>query len=131
MIIAPAVDLSNDDDILEAVVSNPSVKDAVSAFLSSTARVGLLRTCIHVLQSELCCVELEAGRGVVLASSEATTCVIGVVLCPSSSKASVAHFDESCCSSSETVERWLRGMKEPRVYLAGGYQVRSVFPSLL
>lgn len=56
-----------------------------------------------------------------LGSTDATTCVIAVLIDPPSGTAAAAHFDSASAASVASVGALLRGMAAPLLFLAGGY----------
>ena len=73
--------LGPDESVVLAATSNTHVREANAAFLSRgdlTTRQ-LRKKCVHVLQNETASVEYQVDDAVV-ASDDATTCVIVVVM---------------------------------------------------
>ena len=92
--------LGPDESVVLAATSNTHVREANAAFLSRgdlTTRQ-LRKKCVHVLQNETASVEYQVDDAVV-ASDDATTCVIVVVVCQATGVVSIAHLDEQTSKS--------------------------------
>lgn len=98
------------------------LQHASESFLDSTASVWPLRKSIHVFQGE--CAEVYVNEGVLVGSTDATTCAIVVMLDPSSGKATVCHHDEITCKDPSAVLQTLNGMQAPFLYVSGAYSDR-------
>lgn len=118
-----------EDNQATSLFTRKDITDACSKFqsLSSDPERFAGRKFAFVLQAELAEVDIAHDPEIMLSSSQATTCVVGVAVCRESNTACICHMDGG--SSSEAhLQRWLRGMTKPTVYLVGGYKVSSKPP---
>lgn len=114
------------DNVVEAATANAEIKKANANFLSSSTRPPSLRKrkCVQVLQNEMASVEYEADDAI-LASDDATTCVIAVVVCQATGVASIAHMDEHSAKSDACFKKFMSQHVGGRhctydAYLVGG-----------
>ncbi|QDZ20673.1 protein N-terminal asparagine amidohydrolase [Chloropicon primus] len=90
--------------LVEAATSNAVLQEANEVFLGrgqaryNETSTHKRRKCVYVLQNELASVD-SGTDDAVLASDDATTCVIVVVVCEATGVASVAHLDEQTSRS--------------------------------
>jgi len=119
---------SVDEGIVFAVTSNAHVQRANAAYVSSPLSlrrsVARERKVVAVLQNETASVEFRADS-CVLASDDATTCVIAVVVCQATGVASVCHFDEETSASEACFRKFMSQHVGGRyctydAYLVGG-----------
>ncbi len=117
-----------DAGLVFAVTSNAHVQRANAAYVSSPLSlrrsVARERKVVHVLQNETASVEFRADS-CVLASDDATTCVIAVVVCQATGMASVCHFDEVTSGSDACFRKFMSqhvggGHCAYDAYLVGG-----------
>eukprot|EP00210_Caulerpa_lentillifera_P002098 g2013.t1 len=114
------------DDLLNNVIKNESQVQRVIDFMNrrQSTEIEKNRKIVIVKQGELARVDTKAENGVLLASDEATTCVIAVAHCTKSCLVSIAHFDDRT-TTPESINQWLTGMQEPSVFLMGDYLTGS------
>lgn len=107
---------------LDDVIGLPQLSDARSSFLHSDApTVWPPVPCICALQAEYA--HLVASDRFLLASQDATTCVILLLWCPVTQGAWIAHLD-SCLSppAAAALLAAVERMQQPQLFLVGGYQ---------
>lgn len=127
-------DKSNEGSVVLAVTSQARIQQANTSFVNShlSLKRSLPRTkkCIHVLQNETASVEFEVDDAV-LASDDATTCVIAVVVCQATGVASIAHFDELSSKSDLCFRKFMSQHVGGRhctydAYLVGGMMEQTL-----
>jgi hypothetical protein len=95
------------------------LKSRCDAFLDSPACVYNHIETFHIVQGEIAEIPLDENVKV-LGSSDATTCLIAVLLDPPSRRAVVSHHDQSTVKLSENITQGiLPRMKSPELYLVG------------
>jgi len=97
-------------EIAAAVTSHPSISASSEALASSSLGHADFpereRKFIYVLQGETASVEYEVDDAV-LASDDATTCVIAAAVCRDTGVATIAHFDELTSKSRVCLDKFL------------------------
>lgn len=118
--------VSGKEDLLRNIVDNANHQNRAIEFVNRKPSSELTenRKIVIVKQAELARVDTKEEKGVLLASDEATTCVIAVAHCQESSLASIAHFDDGTTTQS-SIDRWLSGMHRPSIFLLGDYVSNS------
>ena len=119
-------------DLVDEVTRRPSLVEAAERFGSAapspaSSAAGCVpenKKHIYVLQGETASVEYQADDAV-LASDDATTCVIAAVVCRTTGMAAMAHFDEITSKSDLCLRKFLGCMYGGRhcvydLYLVGG-----------
>lgn len=112
----------------EAILTCPEVIAANQAFLTSDVRTIPPSTrSIHVVQGEAALASW-ANHELCIGSTDATTCVIAVVVCRQTQMAWTAHFDEATAPLDHTFsdlaqQGTLQG--DADVYLVGGFEEKS------
>lgn len=114
------------DDLLRNIVDDVNHQNRAIEFVNRKplSEFTKNRKIVIVRQAELARVDTNQDKGVLLASDEATTCIIAVAHCHESSLASIAHFDDGTTNQS-SIDRWLDGMHRPSVFLLGDYLLNS------
>jgi hypothetical protein len=107
---------------LDDVIRLPQLSDACSLFLHSDApTVWPHVPCICVLQGEYA--HLVASNRFLLASQDATTCVMLLVWCPVTQGAWIAHLDNHLPQpAAAALLAAVEHMQQPQLFLVGGYQ---------
>jgi hypothetical protein len=126
----------SDTNLVLAVTGNPHIQQANSAFkgshLSLSRSLPRTKKCISVLQNETASVEFEVDDAV-LASDDATTCVIAVAVCRATGVASIAHFDELSSASDVCFRKFMSHVQHVGgrhctydAYLVGGMREETL-----
>ena len=115
-------------EVVFAATNSPFIQRAnscyVNSHLSLSRSLSRTKKCIHVLQNETASVEFRVDDAV-LASDDATTCVIAVVVCQATGVAAIAHFDELSSRSDACLRKFMSQHVGGRyctydLYLVGG-----------
>ncbi|GIL43202.1 hypothetical protein Vafri_1006 [Volvox africanus] len=125
VLVLPSVGpLDNTDDAVTQLIQDPLIKDANTRFLERTGSLPVPASCraACALLGEQALVDFSQEHWHV-GSSDATTCLIAVVVCHTTCKAWAAHYNSGFAERDTSILDLLpRHMQKPDLWLVGSFR---------